>query len=95
MPIQDFTDNEKQILQSAASNLLTDAEFAAAQINMTKAEQKAAHVNKIDLQLAQLQLKIDQVDLIVAGIKAQILGECNAKKALLTGLKIKILDTPE
>jgi len=95
MPIQDFTDNEKQILQSAASELLTSSDFAAIQLNMTKAEQKAAHVDKIDLQVAQLQAKIDNVDLIVAGIKTQILTECNTKKAVLLGLKAKILDTPE
>lgn len=95
MPIQSFTDTEKQLLQAAASNLVTDFEFAAAQVNMTKAEQKAAHAVKIDAQVAQLQAKIDNVDVIVAGIKAQILAECNAKKAVLLGLKTKIQDTPE
>lgn len=95
MPIQDFTDQEKQILQSAASDLINNFDFAANQMNMTKAEQKADRAAKIDVQVAALQAKIDNVDTIVAGIKAQILAECNAKKAVLLGLKTKILDTPE
>lgn len=95
MPIQDFTDQEKQILQSAASDLVNNFDFAANQINMTKAEQKAAHAAKIDIQVAALQTKIDNVDTVVAGIKTQILAECSAKKAVLLGLKTKILDTPE
>lgn len=95
MPIQDFTDAEKQVLQSAASDLVNNFDFAANQINMTKAQQKQAHVLKIDTQIAALQAKIDNVDMVIAGIKAQILAECNAKKAVLLGLKTKILDTPE
>lgn len=95
MPIQNFTDAEKQILQSAASNLVSDFNFAADQMNMTKAEQKADRAAKIDAQVAALQAKIDNVDTIVAGIKTQIVAECTAKKAILLGLKTKILDTPE
>lgn len=95
MSAQEFNDAEKAILQQAQGLLFQDSAAIVAQINRTKAEQKAYFAAQIQAQITALETKLNNVDNIVAQIKTDIQNECNAKISLLSGLKTKLLNLPE
>lgn len=95
MPTQTFTDDEKALLKNAEAQIFSQDGAIEAQLNRTKAEQKAFFADQLGTQIAAVQAKIDNIDTVVAALKVQILAEANAKKTLLDGLKTKIENLPE
>lgn len=95
MAAQEFTTPEIAVLQQAQAQLFQDSVALVAQVNRTKAEQKAFFVAQVQAKIDACQSKLDNVDTIVAGIKTQIQAECNAQISVLNGLKTKLENLPE
>lgn len=93
--VETFTAAESAVLKTAEAGIFQQDGAIEAQLNRTKAEQKAFFVAQLDSQLTALQSGIDNIDAAVAAIKTAKLAEMNAKKTLLEGLKTKLQNLPE
>lgn len=95
MPVQTFTLQEITVLQQGAQKMAAIPSFAAARVNMTKAEQKAADSATIQTQIDNLNNAITGIDDKYATLKANELTALNASLDFYSGLLTKIQNTPE
>jgi len=82
MSYVDFSDPVMQLIRIVMGELFADDQALKDHINRGGVAKKAFLISVTQTKIDLLQVKIDNIDSIVAQMKVQLLAELNAKKAL-------------